>query len=328
MTRIIAPDPAAFGLLPPTVTRFDTRAMQSVAPDLVTTATVARMALYAREGSRAPAVRAATADALRGLPPKTPAGQIAAQIWHWVKAHVQFVADEEICWAASLDNTRCDETEWLIRPELLLAMPTPQGDCDDFAMLTCAMLLAAGLDCEFVTVAADRRDPGRFSHVYATARFPGGGSLPMDTSHGRHPGWEVQDVSRRVGWGGLGLLPSRLQGLAIDDQVLGGRRTGGTRLTRTGGMGQADLSEYMIGGNPPWWQSLLSTGERIAVARFGQPPAGTFYQTGPGGTVYQRTDPRLGFNPPFVGPGMPSWLLLGGGLIALVVLVSALGRGR
>ena len=48
-------------------------------------------------------------------------------------------------------------------------MPAPAGDCDDFSMLTAALLEASGIPWEFVTVAADRDSPGRFSHVYVRA---------------------------------------------------------------------------------------------------------------------------------------------------------------
>jgi hypothetical protein len=53
---------------------------------------------------------------------------------------------------------------------------------------------------KFVTVAADPRMPGQWSHVYVVA-YLGGKRVPLDTSHGDYPGWEASEyVTRRQEW--------------------------------------------------------------------------------------------------------------------------------
>ena len=46
--------------------------------------------------------------------------------------------------------------DFLIEPSVLIRMRKPQGDCDEFTMLSLALLVANGIDCEIVTVACDR----------------------------------------------------------------------------------------------------------------------------------------------------------------------------
>jgi len=86
-------------------------------------------------------------------------------------------------------------------PRDLLALPVPvaQGDCDDYSMLAASMLLAEGIPCAFVTVAADSRDPSQFSHVYVVSRR-GGARIPIDASHGPSVGWETPEFYRRSEW--------------------------------------------------------------------------------------------------------------------------------
>jgi len=64
------------------------------------------------------------------------------------------------------------------------------GDCDDFSMYVACLLIANGVPCSFVTVAADDRDPSAYSHVYVAA-YPDGKRKAVDASHGKFAGWEV-----------------------------------------------------------------------------------------------------------------------------------------
>jgi transglutaminase-like putative cysteine protease len=121
-----------------------------------TARTVAAMNGMALRDATTLAVVRATQQALHGLPYDARPSEKAARIFWWVKEHVRF-----------RDDPVADEL--LLAPSLLLAMPQPEGDCDDFSMLTAAMLTAARVPWVFVTVAADHTDPARFSHVYLHA---------------------------------------------------------------------------------------------------------------------------------------------------------------
>jgi hypothetical protein len=81
-------------------------------------------------------------------------------------------------------------------------------------MYGAAHLMARGVPCSFVTVAADDSDPSMYSHVYLAA-YPNGQRVPIDLSHGHYPGWEtVNRFGKRKEWPigsgfnflGLGLL--------------------------------------------------------------------------------------------------------------------------
>jgi len=94
--------------------------------------------------------------------------------------------------------------EALIRPVDQCALDRPQGDCDDFAMYAAAHLIARGVPCAFVTVAADPEDSRIYSHVYLVA-YPQSGPwagwrVPLDFSHGETLGWEVQHLGRLREW--------------------------------------------------------------------------------------------------------------------------------
>lgn len=108
------------------------------------------------------------------------------------KGRVGFAQDERLAApiAPLLDG---DVVEVLIRPRDLADMRGPLEDCDGFASLTATRLRAMGVPCNFVTIAADARDPDRYSHVYL-ACYPNGRRVPLDVSHGAYPGWEAPNV--------------------------------------------------------------------------------------------------------------------------------------
>lgn len=136
---------------------------------------------------------AARAAALGGT------GNPAIDTFWFVKPRVRFVPDDVT--AAPFASWRAGPiVETLIRPLDLRRMIDPQGDCDDFSMLTAALLVAACVPVSFCTVAVDRLDPGRYSHVYAVA-YLDGVRIPLDTSHGPRPGWEVPNLfGKRREW--------------------------------------------------------------------------------------------------------------------------------
>ena len=192
---------------------------------------------------------------------RTP-GEILSGIWNWIRARVQFVEDAEP--ARSIGAIDPASTEVLIRPRDMLTMRRPAGDCDDFAMLTASLLQAAGIPAELVSVAADPAAPEVFTHIYCVAR-PAGGRVVMDTSHGDAPGWEVRPAGKSKTWR---LKPMPRQLGAID------------------------------------WSALITTGAKatsdILTARYGVPPAGTYLQTSPQGSLTYRQPPGAA---PYTFPG-------------------------
>jgi hypothetical protein len=144
-------------------------------------------------------VQAALAEALRRFPNRHP----AESIWWYAKFSIRFIHHQKLlrAWLG-----KADELQLLISPEALLKMKGPKGDCAVFTCLICAMLDCAGVPWEILTVAVDPRQPHIFSHVYPVAILENGERLPLDASHGKYPGWEVDSrrVSLRQAWDSAG----------------------------------------------------------------------------------------------------------------------------
>jgi len=190
-------------------------------PDQQVADTMNLMVGYVREDAHSPVVLEA---ALEAAPSPDPA-EIIEGVFHYVRDLIRFQHDTAI--AAPLDSqlakaglAEVPVVEVLIRPRDLLTWRRdtgrgPVGDCDDYAMLTAALLKARGVEANFVTVAADPSHPQQFSHVYVAA-YPPGGRVALDTSHGAYAGWEVENVGRREEWSiGAGLTGLLLVGLVI-----------------------------------------------------------------------------------------------------------------
>lgn len=129
---------------------------------------------------------------------------VACAIFYWVRANVRFVEDETLLYEQLGVGAEDLDKELLIVPPLLLSMPNPQGDCDDFSLLIAAMLLCAGQRPYFVTVAADPLEPQKFSHIYICVELAdendhlcldAGNRLAMVS-----PGWESGKVTRKAIW--------------------------------------------------------------------------------------------------------------------------------
>lgn len=162
-------------------------------------ATIALMRRYALEDYPSEPVRRALALACRLYGCED---TIAAIHW-WVRSSCRFVHDERT--SASLQPLdQRPIVEILLRPVDMLHFR--RGDCDDFSMLTASMLLAAGVDCNFVTVAADPATPADFTHVYVVAYPATGGRTAVDASHGPRVGWEAPSFGRRVEWPVRGMV--------------------------------------------------------------------------------------------------------------------------
>jgi hypothetical protein len=165
--------------------------------EIVTRQTVQKMCEHIRNAPADPLVKRLAAHLSARA--TTPAEYLIA-CWTWTKHNVKFVHDDTLI--RQLLN-ECDHFELLISPPVLLRMNRPQGDCDDFTMLLCALALARGFDVRIVTLACDRNRPGEYSHVFGAARLPDSGLwCAMDASHGTKLGWQVPpfDVQRRTEW--------------------------------------------------------------------------------------------------------------------------------
>ncbi len=120
------------------------------------------------------------------------AGDPCSEVFDYIKGKVGFQRDE-VTAAPIRPLLDGDVVEVLIRPRDLAQMYTPREDCDGFEMYGPALLRALGVKCNLVTVAADPREPSRYSHVYA-ACYPNGERIALDMSHGPYPGWEAPDL--------------------------------------------------------------------------------------------------------------------------------------
>jgi hypothetical protein len=85
-------------------------------------------------------------------------------------------------------------------------------------MFAAAIGRALGADVQFVTVAADPREPGVLSHIYTVID-----GVPCDASHGPFAGWEVprEHVTRRELWGSSPSTPLWILAAAVAWYVFG-----------------------------------------------------------------------------------------------------------
>jgi hypothetical protein len=123
----------------------------------------------------------------------------SAAIWQWVKRNLEFVHHSKLF---GIRDSLGPMLQLLIRPDAVLKMRRPKGDCAVFTCLECSMLNCRDLNWELVTVAVDPRQPGIYSHVYPRVILEDGRRIALDASHGKYPGWEVPDahVSAKQVW--------------------------------------------------------------------------------------------------------------------------------
>lgn len=269
--------------------------------ETATAQTVARMLQYAREDSQHPIVRRAALEATRGAngDPRKEAEQIHA----WIRARVRFVEDSKLAYFRDLP----EDAEVLIRPVDLLTMPEPMGDCDDFTMLVTAMLRALGIKSAVITIEAEPKVPGRYSHVYALAYVPE--RLAIDASHGPHVGWEQPPTGKSRIWHFEESM-SRTAAPAVG-------------FTETGAYTPPQIV------NPtgsPWWglvNSGINTAGTIFTARYGRPTLdeGEYIRTAQG--EYSRGTPY-----PVGGGSSGSMLLIFGALIVVILIIAMSAGGR
>lgn len=188
-TSKLLPPSQFFGQLPTHITRTPA----SADPDTAVAQTVVLMQGAIQRAANHPIIQRCAGRAKAS-------GRLAADHAFWfAKSHVKFVNDDKLLRISLGVNT---PEEFLIEPPRLVTMPRPRGDCDDFTMLVCSLLACSGVPYQIETVAADPRMPDIYSHVFCSAVL--GARLPLDASHGAHPGWEVPAyrVTRRQIWPG------------------------------------------------------------------------------------------------------------------------------
>lgn len=174
-------------------------------PDGQVAATIAMMRRYAVEDSASPAVIADAQEAVGGSGDGLTQRRKAALVFHYVRNRLSFVEDTALSAPTGLERPGDPPiVEVLVRPRDMSVMGKGSGqrrlgDCDDYSMYVASLLLALGVRSSFVTVAADGREPRRFSHVYVAA-YPDGERLAIDASHGSYPGWETSNVYRVQEW--------------------------------------------------------------------------------------------------------------------------------
>jgi hypothetical protein len=264
--------------------------------DRSTADTIRLMGEIAKESANHGWIQALVGDILGGCRQPEHAARL---LYGWVKGHVRFTEDEAILasqWGYGPDK------ELLIRPEVLVSMPAPQGDCDDFSILLATLVLAAdlGIGVDFVTVAADSQEPDRFSHVYLRLTLPSDGyTMYADASHGHYLGWETDNQYRKAIWPLVAMQPGK------DTSMLTAKGLGGWEDAFSGSGEGVDLvsgnSQMTIGyGNvfdtssavkssPSLLDQIITaaagTGLQIAKAQYGTVP-GTYMYNAKTGTYY------------------------------------------
>lgn len=305
--------------------------------------TIAIMGSHADAASISPQVISALSAA--GVSTSDSEDNKIQKIFQYVKSRVTFTEDEsQLANIFAVPNSK----ELLITPPVLLSMPDPKGDCDDFSMLGCSMLNAAGVKCDFVTIAADDRMPDQFTHVYCMVTTSDGRQIPFDSSHGQSVGWESPNIYKKMIWPtfawnkgkGLGMTLRQRAGLG-DDTTAGDIYSSdgvdpsytGSQISSTGY--QFPSAPVIIGSTPssaPSWLTSLLPGvfgaaEKIAIQTTQQPGVQT---TGPNGVTTSTVLPQgaTSLNIPGLTTGVGSInpLFLIGGVIGLIVLVKSMSK--
>lgn len=172
--------------------------------DVSTVATIRILRRLAHQYAADPTVQAANAEAMRALYPGAPQRDQVCAIFYWIRAAVRFIEDESLLYEELGVEPENLDKELLIVPPVLLRMPVPMGDCDDFSLLIASMAIAAGIRPYYVTVAADAVEPRKFSHIYVCVYLADEDAyLCLDAGNrmtGIPPGWEASKVSRKAIW--------------------------------------------------------------------------------------------------------------------------------
>lgn len=227
--------------------------------DTDTLRTVGRMARIVCIAAQHPKVVQAAAAAAGGFDRLMSRERVATAIYYWIREHVTFCLDETLVASALIaaGYAVAPDAELLVAPWVLVDMPRPMGDCDDFSMLCASMLSVYGIPARLVIIAADPEVPDQYSHVYTQAQLENGEWITLDCSHGPYPGWEAPRAFRKSTWPILCPAPAStgLHGLnagdsVLDAQVLRGRPRAGLRRLGSLNAGYSVLDDQVLKGWP------------------------------------------------------------------------------
>lgn len=173
-------------------------------PDGQVATAIPRVCDYLWTDKDAPIIQAKAADCIAEGGGAPHSEQTVTGVWNHIKRSMRFRQDSDIANDLQTDDPRKkDIVEVFIRPvdQALLIMLRGMGveDCDGFTMYGACLLLACGIPCTLVTIAADPDQPQRFSHIYVAA-YVNGKRIPLDFSHGAYPGWEGPHLGRIKEW--------------------------------------------------------------------------------------------------------------------------------
>ena len=157
-----------------------TRVTLAAIPDGVAgiKATLALMVKIVKASKNNYAVRTQALDLVSGLRQKDFVSEVRA-IHQFVRDDIRYVKD-------------INGTETLTMPNKLLV--TRQGDCDDKAMLTAALLETIGHPARFVAIG---RSPGEFEHVLVETKIAAKW-IPVETTEPVPVGWYPQGFPYRL----------------------------------------------------------------------------------------------------------------------------------
>lgn len=168
-------------------------------------ATIDMMRRYVKEDYTKPEIQEDAFRAVNGERDSITDRECVERVYRFVNDRITFTEDTALTGLFEHQEPDMPIVEALIRPVDMSVMCSGGscgrvGDCDDFSMTVAALLLALGIRCSFVTVAADSNNPGVMSHVYVAAYTQDGQRIPVDASHGPRAGWETANATRIQEW--------------------------------------------------------------------------------------------------------------------------------
>ena len=303
--------------------------------DGATAQTVRRMCEYIRAGVDDPECRSVAAYAWEhfGRNSDDAAAKCWA-VWWWVKHCIKYRSDEATMFRIGEQG----QQDLLIAPAVLVRMKDPAEDCDGFSMLVATLLTILGVNCVIATVAVDPSDRSRWSHVFCCALLPDGQVMPLDASHGKHPGWMVPaaHISRWQAWDlnarPVDVQPSQHQGLHGYARV--GQQRRGMGSCATGDLVDEYDQPCYTGtvSSPPAsgsnWNSFLQGLIQQGVTLTGKILTPPSYQqtTNAAGqiTTIRSTTPTTALTA--AAGSSSNILLIGGAVLAAVVIASSMKK--